>query len=142
MKEESRQHTTDEVRNQFLQMVWNEIDYWKKQKVSEQEKMEGVVFSILVMIDGDSATLPPFILAPCPHQGDRNFLEEEGMNWYPQNDNEQINGDIGGELHDMFHTIKNEREVKICQTTMEMDQEVGHLDQVKRKVVDNKEIVK
>jgi len=108
------EYTEDEVRQAFLEHVWQTIDYWDgayDQKVAQyacREKLEGLAFSLLVMLDGCSADLPGFIVAPCPHPDDKAYLQGEGENWYPENHDTDIACDIGGGLHDIFHTVRKE----------------------------------
>jgi len=108
------EYTEDEVRQAFLEHVWQTIDYWDgayDQKVAQyacREKLEGLAFSLLAMLDGCSADLPGFIVAPCPHPDDKAYLQGEGENWYPENHDTDIACDIGGGLHDIFHTVRKE----------------------------------
>lgn len=41
---------------EFLQSIWSLIDYWKNQNITEEEKLSGLAFSILVMLDGCSGS--------------------------------------------------------------------------------------
>jgi hypothetical protein len=72
------------MEERFITEVWNNIHEIKNYKdKTEMEKMELVAFSILVMIDGEHASIPPFALRPLDEKG------KEGKN-------------IAGDLHNLF----------------------------------------
>jgi hypothetical protein len=52
-----------QIRNEFLEEIRLIVKYWYKQNQPEIEKLEGVAFSILVLIDG-MAAMPPFDIIP------------------------------------------------------------------------------
>ena len=81
----SREYTKEEVKEQFLNHVRMLIEYWDKEsaKETQTERLEGLAFSILSAIDGESASLPQFVLAP--------------LVYYPEN---PIECNISGDLHD------------------------------------------
>lgn len=110
---ESREWTRDEIREQFLTHVWNMIEYWNSPNLpssrSTRERLEGLTHSILTALDGCTMALPGFIVAPCPHPDDREYHIENGENWYPENDESQVNGDIGGGLHELLYSCQPER---------------------------------
>lgn len=107
--EEPREYTADEVTEMFLKHIWGLVGYWegkydhKVALMSCREKLEGLAFSILVTLDGESCGVPGFIVAPCPHESDREFHKERGENWYPENHETRVYCDIGGDLHHSFH---------------------------------------
>lgn len=72
-----------------------------------RERLESVVFSTLVIIDGRSG-LPSFILAPDPHPDARQYNIDNGEDYYPENKEALalIKGDISGSLHDMLHKVR------------------------------------
>jgi len=101
----SRELTTDEVRAEFLKHVQAIIRNWETVKLAENSvraRLEGLAFSLLVLLDGGSVGLPAFIVAPCPHPADREFHQEEGTNWWPENDWEAAKANISGGLHEDF----------------------------------------
>lgn len=104
---EPREFTEEEVRGRVLDHIWGMIQYWyeEERRPSALEKMEGLAFSILVMLDGESADLPGFLVAPVPHPDDKEFSKKEIQDWYPQNQEAErvVNCDIAGGLHDNFH---------------------------------------
>src|SRR3972149_5783195 len=98
-----REFTEEEVREKFLQHCWVLIDYWENvPNKSMHDKMVGLVFSILVSLDGESAGLPAVLVAPIPHPDDKEFLIREGESWFPENDERLVNCNIAGSLHDLL----------------------------------------
>jgi len=106
-----REYTEEEVRNKFLEYIaflikyWDEIDSVRTQK----ERMKGLAFSILSMLDGCSGELPGFIVAPLPHPEDKEFrIREMEENYYPENHEieDDIKCDIGGGLHEHFSNFR------------------------------------
>jgi hypothetical protein len=96
--------TEDEVRDQLLEYVWAMIHYWEKGKVlTTQEKLEGLAFSLLSMLDGDSANLPRFIVAPNPHPSDVDYRRQENENYFPENLGTHAACNLGGSLHEFFY---------------------------------------
>lgn len=110
-----RELTEDEIRNEFINRVHDIIDYWdiNLNSKSKRDKLEGVAFSILSLIDGCQIGHPRFILAPNPCPEDKEFWREEGAStYYPENYMNNINCDISGCLHELFYHIKDERDKK------------------------------
>lgn len=103
----SRELTEDEVRKQFLKLVWDYIEYWDKLPDKTcRERLEGLAFGMLVILDGESAELPGFVVAPDPHPDDKEYHKERGENWFPENHESDTNCDIGGCLHELFFKAK------------------------------------
>lgn len=99
---ESREFTTEEVREQFMNHVRMLIEYWDKiDQRTSKEKIEGFAHSLLATIDGSSAALPAFILAPAPHESDKEYHISMNENYYA--DNENVKCDIAGGLHDLLY---------------------------------------
>ena len=74
----------EKSRNEFIEAVCHFIDLWYGlPEKTLREKMEGLVFSILVALDGESGGVPPYAVRP---------LDEDG------NEGE----DIAGCLHELF----------------------------------------
>lgn len=104
----AKQKTTEEIREEFVKHVWNMIAYWDQQVGGEADtrrKMEGLAFSILSTLDGSSASLPGFIVAPHPHEDDKEYMIQNGEDYYPYNDSDDVVSDIGGSLHEVFYDI-------------------------------------
>ena len=75
-------------KQEFLSHLKMLIDYWDKEvhNKTTHEKMEGLVFSILATIDGESADLPAYRLIPM-----RKYKKDEV--------------DIAGNLHNEFKEL-------------------------------------
>ena len=105
----SREYTTSEVRNIFLEYIHQNIHYWETIKsehdYNTHEKLEGLAFSILAALDGVAGGLPTFIVAPLPSKDDKQFHISEGDNYYPENHEieDKIKCDISGSLHELFY---------------------------------------
>jgi hypothetical protein len=94
-----RAYTTDEVRRMFVQNIKNRVNYWADSKGNtEKEKLSGLAFSILVMLDGGS-DLPQFHVVAAPHPDDKNYDIENGDNYF---ENVEDGEGIEGCLHDLF----------------------------------------
>ena len=62
--------TVDDARKTLLQQLDSNVSFWANQKdATLNEKLRGIVFSFLVIIDGESV-LPPFELIPDSHKDD------------------------------------------------------------------------
>lgn len=96
MSDEPHAYTESEARTIFVQYVWNCIAYWTNDARTPtlSGKMEGLAFSILVMLDGESC-LPGFKVIPNLVEGDVDYYKQNGDNWFPETD-------IGGCLHEVF----------------------------------------
>lgn len=98
-----RQKTEEEVRKEFLDHVRHLVEYWND--VDDRDsigKLNGLAFSILVAIDGESM-LPGFILVPCPHEDDKKYNISRKRNYYPENHKSNVKCNISGSLHDQFY---------------------------------------
>lgn len=62
------------------------VEFWKGVDQPEAEKLDGLVFSMLVMIDGGSGFMPAFKLIPDPHPDDEAYHRSEGENWWAAED--------------------------------------------------------
>jgi len=100
--------TTVEVREKFLRHIWDMIGIWENttQRDTVREKMEGLAFSILAMLDGEAVEFPGFIVAPIPHKDAEKFHKERGENWFPRA--KDCKQDIAGSLHDQFYYVKRD----------------------------------
>jgi|CXWL01.1.fsa_nt_gi hypothetical protein len=104
----SRAYTEKEVKKMLFDTLWSYIDYWaetgKQQKNKPlREVLSGVVFSTLVILDGGADGMPGFLLAPCPHEDDKDYHKENDKNWFPENNNHNLKCELGGGLHDEFY---------------------------------------
>lgn len=100
----SRMRTVDEVRDEFLHTVWDYIDYWNRvdNGYLTKERLAGLAFSILVILDGESV-LPGFEVIPSPHHTDKQYHIDREEDWYPCTDDvyeRRETGQLGASLHD------------------------------------------
>ncbi|HET9098857.1 MAG TPA: hypothetical protein VFN62_00575, partial [Acidobacteriaceae bacterium] len=82
----------------------NLINYWgdEQRRITSQGRLEGLAHSILVTLDGYSANLPGFVVAPAPHPSDRAYCMGEHENYYPAAP--QATCDIAGRLHEFLYS--------------------------------------
>jgi hypothetical protein len=93
----SRELTEEECRKQFLDQVRTYIDHWSHKNTSVEDKLKGLAFSIMVILDGGT-NLPGFAVIPYPHEDDRQFCIDNNINWWPDG------VDISGSLHEELGT--------------------------------------
>jgi hypothetical protein len=78
-----RAYTREEVRDEFLDYLWILVREWASVVgLSCEERLSGLVHSILATIDGSAAALPAFRLVLSPHPNDKWYFIERGDNWY------------------------------------------------------------
>lgn len=96
------EYQTEEIQTRFLEHIHYMVDYCDNEPrlKTTKDKLELLAFSILVAIDGDSMSLPSFVLAPAT-------INESG---YPDNTEifDKVKCDISGNLHERFYTMKND----------------------------------
>jgi hypothetical protein len=93
----SRAYTVEEMRDMLVDHFRNLAKYWAKTDLSRPEfkpalekdgetlyRLEGLLFSILVTLDGGSMGLPAFNITASPHPEDKKFHRENGENWWPE----------------------------------------------------------
>lgn len=102
----AREMTREEVQDAFLQYVHTCVREWETSTRTQdvRRKLEGLAFSILVALDGESV-LPGFIVAPMPCKEDREYHIAHGEDWYPDNKVSAVVCDIAGDLHDRFYKV-------------------------------------
>lgn len=99
----SREKNIKEIKKEFVNYIHELVEYWNNnEKKTVKEKLNGLAFSILVLLDGESANFPQFIVVPAPHKDDKQYHIEQNEDYYPDNDIDNINANISGELHDLF----------------------------------------
>jgi hypothetical protein len=82
-----------ELQNEFMDQICDDIDYWHDlPEKTIRERMEGAIFSALVMLDGGCSCAPPFAVRPIDEDG------SEGK-------------DIAGYLHEIFCQKRKERKM-------------------------------
>lgn len=81
-----RPYTPDEARELFLEAVRGCVHYWSKMASgSEADKISGVAFSILNLIDGTSGQYPASLdLVVRVHPDDAQYHRENGDNWHEE----------------------------------------------------------
>lgn len=83
MNNKPRAWTEEEVRQQFLDHIRIIRDYWLNlPDKTEAEKMDGLCFSFLTLIDGCGMSLPAINLSLSPHKDDKDFSIKYGENYY------------------------------------------------------------
>jgi hypothetical protein len=93
--------TTDQARERFLDHVRALVDYWDREASGDQRhRLEGVAFSILVLLDGGSGHMPGWVVCPSPHPEDRAYCEAQGEEYWPEAPD--AGTDIAGSLHELF----------------------------------------
>lgn len=88
--------TKEEIQEAVLTHIRAMAHYWDRQPLPSDEKLDGLAFSILVMLDG-RASLPAFAVVPLPDPSDKAYHIENDENWYPDG------CDIAGDLHDKYY---------------------------------------
>lgn len=94
-----RAYTEEEIRSKFIDKIYCILDFWENESrvTTVRDKMNGAVFSILAMLDGESIDIPGFKVSPIGTEEDRDYHLAERENYYPIED-----VDIAGALHDTF----------------------------------------
>lgn len=85
----SRVYTEEEIRSKFFDYVWNSIDYWNGERISnvepsmsQRDRLEGLTHSLLALLDGRTF-FPAATPTVEPHEEDRAYYESQGENYYP-----------------------------------------------------------
>ena len=94
------------------------VEYWENVKLAPErdslrDRLSGLMFSVLATIDGVSADIPKFILAPDPHQDDKDYHIFNKVHYYPENYQNVVNGDISGCLREMINSFINKKKTII-----------------------------
>lgn len=78
------QYTQKQVQEMFLNHCKDLVDYWANIKRDNvKELLQGLLFSILVTLDGEDGTLPAFELIPAPHPDAKEYHEDKGEDYWP-----------------------------------------------------------
>ena len=104
MKNEPRAFTVEESQRMLLDHFMGLANYWSKlPDKTDKEKLDGLLFSILVTFDGGSGMMPAFDITPCPHESDKQYCIDSGDNyWEPT----VINS---CQLHELLCQMERER---------------------------------
>lgn len=99
--------TAEEERKAFLNSICGMISYWNSEGLSNvpkdynsRQRLEGLVHSILVLIDGGSGTMPKYNISPAPHPDDKDYHISNGEKWH---DPDVIINDC--QLHDEYNAM-------------------------------------
>jgi hypothetical protein len=105
MSDEPREYTVEECRRMVLENFRAISRYWAREHAKGHDHaFDGVVFSILVAIDGGSSG-PALTLLTDPHPDDKEFNRGEGRNWWPQG----ADLTAGVQLHDEYYAEERMR---------------------------------
>jgi len=76
-------YTPEEARKMFLDQLRSTKEYWLKVSgQTEGERMDGLIFSILVMLDGGTIGMPAMDIRLCPHKNDKAYHISKGEQWF------------------------------------------------------------
>lgn len=93
----SRAYTKEESVDFIMNHIATLAQYWASLDKTKLEIVNGVVFSILAMLDGASVELPAVNLSFDPHCDDKDYHIERDENWFDTN---VINDDV--QLHEIW----------------------------------------
>lgn len=101
----TRAYTKEEVRDMFLDEIICSAEYWEKDKgtPSIKDKLQGLAFSILSMLDGESGSLPGFAVMAESSEEDIEYAKEQQVKYFPLESE-----DIAGNLHERFLALCKE----------------------------------
>jgi hypothetical protein len=95
----ARSFTVDEARQTFLKLLRDKAEYWGAlPEKTVKERLDGLCFSILAMIDGSSLGLPAMDIVLRPHPEDKPFALENDEDYWE--DGMVINNTM---LHEEWH---------------------------------------
>ena len=81
-KPEPRAYTQAEVTRKFLGHIQRLAVYWADKGVSKADACDGLVFSIMSMLDGCALVIPGFTLTADPADSAyKNYCQSVGENW-------------------------------------------------------------
>lgn len=109
--EQPREWTRQEICDKLLAHARMLAKYWatiplgpEHGNVDTEYRIMGAYHSLLATLDGCSPGIPGFMLIPLPHPDDKAYAIENGENWFPYVNLDELNVcDIGGALHDRLH---------------------------------------
>lgn len=96
----SKPYSKEEIEDNFLAHIHTLVDYWENESRTKtsKEKLNGLAFSILSMLDGCSGEMPGFEVKAIGAKEDIEFFLQTGQDYYP------LEGeDIAGSLHEKFY---------------------------------------
>lgn len=103
----SREYTKAEQRRMILDHVHCMVGYWGHNVGDKgtDERLSGLAFSLLAMLDGASPGVPRMLLVPSPHPDDKAYRQAEGENYWPDPPKKADAADLAQEheLHHLFY---------------------------------------
>lgn len=110
----SREYAKEEIRSEFLNHIRGAVHYWDgklNDPQTQRERLEGLAFSILVLLDGGT-DFPGCVVIPDPHHDDKEDAIENDSDYYHQVviSPELKSADIAGSLHEYW--CKPERDFR------------------------------
>ena len=90
-EDKPRQITQEEMQDQFFHKLWEMIQYWETVMPTVRpvrNRLEGLAFGFLTLLDGTAGGPPPFDVYPNPGDKDKEHNEESGRNWWPPREEE------------------------------------------------------
>ncbi len=106
MTAKPRAFTSDEVRDQFLDHMRLLVhDCASHPRATLKESLEGLMFSVLVMLDGESGGMPPYHVIPCASHIAKQNAIVDGENYYRPFELPEGTVDVhdGQMLHELFY---------------------------------------
>ena len=100
-----REFTKEEARAHLLEHIRGLVQYWANESraVGDENKLDGLAFSILSALDGSSGNLCGLLVIPCPAPEDKEYHIDNGENYYADPPAEALSADIGdGCLHEEY----------------------------------------
>ena len=97
-----RAYTSEEATEMFLNHVRALVEYWDGPISSQttKDRLSGLAFSILTLLDGDSMAMPGCSVAVQPHEDDKAYHQANGENWF------EPGTELGWQLHEKFYAEK------------------------------------
>jgi len=101
---EPRALTPEEMRAEMFGTMAALLKYWRDLpnpfippgQTDLGARMEGFLFSLLVMFDGGNMGIPGLNIVPCPHEDDEAYCRDQGENWWT----EKVINDT--QMHEVF----------------------------------------
>jgi len=117
----SNAYTRDEVKALFQSAVRDRVKHWAGTTVPPglidradgdevRARLEGLAFSIMTLLDGETCELPKFAVIPDPHPDDRKFHIKEGEDYFPPLRTRAPICDIAGALHETLFSPRENNE--------------------------------
>lgn len=93
--------TRDEAREELILHFWSLVEYWEKEsrQPNPREKLEGLLHSILVTLDGGSGMMPGFSVSAMVPPADIKYHKENDSKYFPPDE------DLAGGLHEIMYSV-------------------------------------